>query len=49
MLSSLRAFFLASPTVLFDAGRFPFAACGGYMDSLGGVPIVSEPCDDGEE
>lgn len=45
MVSSLRAFFLASPTVV-DAGRLPFAT---YIGSVGGVPIVSEPCDDGEE
>ena len=46
-MSSLRAFFLAS-LEMEAAGRLPFATCG-YMGSVGGVPRVSEPCDDGEE
>lgn len=52
--SSFRAFFLLSFMVLFDMddeGRFPlrFDEEEGYMCSVGGVPIVSEPWEDGEE
>lgn len=52
-LSSVRAFLRLSIVLSLareDAGRFPFMLCGtGYAISIGGVPIVSEPFDDGEE
>ena len=49
--SSLRAFFLLSFLEMDDEGRFPFRfeEEEGYMCSVGGVPIVSEPWEDGEE
>jgi hypothetical protein len=52
--SSFRDFFLLStvPLDIEDAGRFPFTFADdddGYMCSVGGVPSVSEPCDEGDE
>ena len=35
--------------LLEEAGRFPLAFELKEMVSLGGVPTVSEPCEDGEE
>lgn len=49
--SSFRGFFLLSPFEMDDAGRFPlrFDDDEGYMCSVGGVPRVSEPWEEGEE
>ena len=48
--SSLRCFLRESVETV-DAGRFPlrFEDDDGYMCSVGGVPMVSEPWEDGEE
>ena len=48
--SSLRCFLRESVETV-DAGRFPlrFEDEDGYMCSVGGVPMVSEPWEDGEE
>ena len=48
--SSFLAFFLLS--ILFEEdGLLPFTLeeAGYIMISVGGVPIVSEPCDEGDE
>lgn len=52
--SSLRSFLRLSFMVLFEIeeeGRFPlrFEEEDGYACSVGGVPIVSEPWEEGEE
>lgn len=53
--SSLRAFLTASLPLavdIADAGRFPLALEDeepvGYICSVGGVPMVSDPCEEGE-
>jgi hypothetical protein len=51
--SSFRDFFQLSllPSASRAAGRFPLIFDGYDMcsDDVGGVPIVSEPCDEGDE
>lgn len=51
--TSLRGFFLLSLPLTVDTeeeGRFPFMLeDDGYICSVGGVPIVSDPCDEGDE
>ncbi len=48
--SSLRGFFLASLARLDDEGRFPLLLEeDGYICSVGGVAMRSEPCEDGDE
>ena len=46
----MRAFFLESPGPTREGGRFPLGR-GGEKDifSVGGVPMVSDPWEDGEE
>ena len=47
--SSGRSLLLLLPMLLEDTGRLPLAFPEMEIVSLGGVPTVSEPCEEGDE